>query len=248
MHEMRTPESGGRPDAPAAPSAASPARRAAFSGPVTERPDRHLALVAMMVGVGALLMWSQRPRRRAAKRRPDMPTLAAGRGLHVERTMTVQRSRDEVYRAWRDLEGLPRLLPDRLVSVTSLGPGRSRWRMTGPGGIAMTWEAELTADEPSRLLAWRSVPGADVDIAGSVRFGAAPGERGTEIKVIVAYSPPGGRLGGAAAAMFGQGGDRLVREALRRFKQLMETGEMTTAAPVPDAEAGIASPPLARSA
>jgi uncharacterized membrane protein len=218
-----------------------------LSETVTERPDRHLALVAMMVGAGALLMWSQRPRRRAAKRRPDMPTLAAGRGLHVERTMTIQRSTDEVYRAWSDLEGLRRLLPDRL-SVTSLGQGRSRWRMTGPGGIAMTWEAELTADEPSRLLAWRSVPGADVDIAGSVRFGAAPGGRGTEVKVIVAYSPPGGKLGAAAAAMLGQGGDRLLREALRRFKQLMETGEMTTAAPCPDAEAGVVSAPLARSA
>jgi uncharacterized membrane protein len=77
--------------------------------------------------------------------------------------------------------------------------------------------------------AWRSVPGASVDIAGSVRFLPAPGGRGTEIKVILTYAPPGGKLGAAAAALAGSGGDRLVREALRRFRQLVETGEIAHA-------------------
>ena len=158
-----------------------------------------------------------------------MPTLAGGRGLHVERTVTVQRSPDEAYRAWRDLESLPRLLPGYLVSVTPAERGRTRWVVAGPGGLRASWEAELTADEPGRLIAWRSVPGASVDIAGSVRFDPAPGGRGTEIKVILTYAPPGGKLGAAAAALAGGGGDRLVREALRRFKQLVETGEIADA-------------------
>ena len=101
--------------------------------------------------------------------------------------------------------------------------------MAGPGGLRASWEAELTADEPGRLIAWRSVPGASVDIAGSVRFDPAPGGRGTEIKVILTYAPPAGKLGAAAAALAGGGGDRLVREALRRFKQLVETGEIAEA-------------------
>jgi uncharacterized membrane protein len=100
----------------------------------------------------------------------------------------------------------------------------------GPGGLKASWEAELTADEPGRLLAWRSVSGSSVDIGGSVRFTPAPGGRGTEMKVILTYAPPAGKLGAASAALAGRGGDRLVREALRRFKQLLETGEAATAA------------------
>jgi uncharacterized membrane protein len=167
-----------------------------------------------------------------------MPTLARGRGVHVERTVTVQRSAEEVYLAWRDLESLPRLLPDYLISVTPSGGGQTRWVVAGPGGLRASWDAELTADEPARLIAWRSVPGASVDIAGSVRFEPAPAQRGTEVKVILTYAPPAGKLGAAAAALTGGSGDRLVREALRRFKQLLETGEIAEASmrrDVPDA-------------
>ena len=193
-------------------------------------PGRPATLLVALLGVGALWVWSRPRPARKAKRRPDMPTLAGGRGLHVERTVTVQRSPDEAYRAWRDLESLPRLLPGYLLSVTSSESRRTRWVVAGPGGLRASWEAELTADEPGRLIAWRSVPGASVDIAGSVRFDPAPGGRGTEIKVILTYAPPAGKLGAAAAALAGGGGDRLVREALRRFKQLVETGEIAEAA------------------
>ena len=150
-----------------------------------------------LLGVGALWVWSRPRQALKGKRRPDMPTLAGGRGLHVERTVTVQGSPDEAYRAWRDLESLPRLLPGYLLSVTSSEGGRTRWVVAGPGGLRASWEAELTADEPGRLIAWRSVPGASVDIAGSVRFDPAPGGRGTEIKVILTYAPPAGKLGAA---------------------------------------------------
>jgi uncharacterized membrane protein len=199
---------------------------AAQRGPA---PGPPAALLVLVLGVGTLWAWSRRRPAATAKRRPDMPTLAGGRGLHVERTVTVQRSPDEVYRAWRDLESLPRLLPGHLVSVTASGHERTRWVVAGPGGLRASWEAELTADEPGRLIAWRSMPGARVDIAGSVRFAPAPGQRGTEVKVILTYAPPGGKLGAAGAALGGGGGDRLVREALRRFKQLLETGEVAEA-------------------
>jgi uncharacterized membrane protein len=185
-----------------------------------------------IVAIGGAVLWLRgRPHSRPypSKRRADMPTLAGGRGSHVERTITVQRPPGEVYRTWRDLERLPRLLTSSLVSVTHSGPRRTRWVVTGPGGTQLAWEAELTADEPGRLLGWRSVGDSDVDIGGSVRFEPAPGGRGTEIKVILTYAPPGGKLGAAAAALIGQGGDRQVREALRRFKQLLEAGEIATA-------------------
>jgi uncharacterized membrane protein len=120
--------------------------------------------------------------------------------------------------------------------------------VAGPGGLRAIWEAELTADEPGRLIAWRSVPGSTVDIAGSVRFEPAPGQRGSEIKVILRYAPPGGKLGAAAAALGGGGGDRLVREALRRFKQLLETGEIAESAARGETESPSAAPRAARSA
>jgi uncharacterized membrane protein len=199
------------------------------SGRITRQASGPATLLVVLLGVGALWVWSRPRPPHTAKRRSDMPTLAGGRGLHVERTVTIQRSPDEVYRAWRDLESLPRLLPGYLVSVTEVAAGRTRWVVAGPGGLRASWEAELTADEPGRLIAWRSVPGASVDIGGSVRFEPAPGGRGSEVKVILTYAPPGGKLGAAAAALAGGGGDRLVREALRRFKQLVETGEIAEA-------------------
>jgi uncharacterized membrane protein len=204
--------------------------------------------MALAVGAGAVWMWSRAPVSRKIKRRPDMPTLAAGRGLHVERTVTVRRSVDEVYEAWRDLERLPRLLPESLVAVTPSGRGRSHWVVRGPGGVRLSWQAELTADEERRLLAWRSVPGSHVDIAGSVRFTSAPKHRGTEVKVILTYSPPGGKLGAAAATLFGRNADRQVREALRRFKQLMEAGEVAVGTPGRGSESRAATSPIRRSA
>jgi uncharacterized membrane protein len=195
----------------------------------------------MTVGVAVLWASSRASIRQREKRRPDMPTLAAGRGVHVERTVTVRAPAVAVYDEWRDLQRLPRLLPSHIVSVVPAGPGRTRWTIAGPAGVTARWDAELSADEPGRLLAWRSLSDGDVDIAGSVRFSPAPGERGTEVKVILTYAPPGGKVGAAAAALLGRGGDRLVREALRRFKQLVETGEITEAVSTVPADRAVRS-------
>jgi len=184
---------------------------------------------AMAVGVGIwMAARSHRSSRNADKRRPDMPALAAGRGTHVERSVTVMRPEDELYAEWRDLTHWPSLVPN-LQSVTLLDGNRSRWVAHGPGGVPVQWEAELVADEPNRLIGWRSVDDSDVDNAGSVRFTSVPGGRGTEVKVILTYAPPARGLGAAVARVFGKGGDREVREALRHFKQRMETHEVPIA-------------------
>lgn len=189
--------------------------------------------LAMLVGGAAWAIDRARQRRQVAKRRPDMPALAGGKGIQVERTVTILRSRDVLYGEWRDLERLPGLM-SHLVSVTPIGGDRSRWVARGPAGTQLTWEAEIVTDEPGHLIAWRSVGAADVENAGSVRFTPAPGDRGTEVKVILTYSPPAGRLGAAVAAMFGRSADQDVREDLRRFKQRMEAAEIATAVPRPD--------------
>jgi uncharacterized membrane protein len=184
-----------------------------------------VAALVVLIGASAWTISRTRQNPRADKRRPDMPTLAGGRGLRVERTVTIMRPAADLYAAWRDLRRLPEVMA-HLESVTPLEEGRSRWAVRGLADVALTWEAELIADEPGRLIAWRSVAGGDVDNAGSVRFTPAPGDRGTEVKVLLSYAPPAGRLGGAVAAVLGRGGDREVREDLRRFKQRMEADEV----------------------
>jgi uncharacterized membrane protein len=192
---------------------------------------------AVVVGVGTWM--ATRPERsmNPDKRRPDMPALAGGRGRHVERSVTVMRPAEELYAEWRDLTHWPSLVPN-LQSVTLLDGSRSRWVARGPGGVPVEWEAELVADEPNRLVAWRSVDEPDVENAGSVRFTPVPGDRGTEVKVILTYAPPAGRLGAAVASVFGKSADRQVREALRHFKQRMETHEVAVAHATDRADSG----------
>ena len=188
------------------------------------------ALTVVAVAAGAAWVVSRHPRwGHDGRRRIGMPALAAGRGARVERTVTILRSPEELYARWRDLAHLPELMA-HLELVTPLDERRSRWVARGPGGTRIAWEAEITADEPGRLIAWRSVEGADIENAGSVRFTAGPGGRGTEVKVLLSYELPAGRLGEAAVTLLGESGDQEVREDLRRFKQKMETGEMATAA------------------
>jgi uncharacterized membrane protein len=139
--------------------------------------------------------------------------------------MTILRSPAELYLEWRDLTHSPELVP-MLESVTLHDDRLSHWVARGPANTRIEWDAELVADEPGQLIAWRSVEGSDVSNAGSVHFETAPGGRGTEVRVALTYTPPAGRLGAAMATIFGKGADRQVREGLRRFKQRMETREI----------------------
>jgi uncharacterized membrane protein len=143
----------------------------------------------------------------------------------VERAVTVQRPIAEVFAFWRGYSNLPRFMR-HLTSVETLGEGRTRWTATGPAGVAVTWEAETTAERENEWIAWRSLPNSDVDNRGSVRFNEAPAGRGTEVHVHLAYRPPAGRLGRGIAWLFGKEPGQQMKDDLRRFKQLMETGEI----------------------
>jgi uncharacterized membrane protein len=151
----------------------------------------------------------------------------ARRMLLVQQTHTVGRSPEELYAAWRDLEGLPRFMR-HLESVTVLDDRRSRWVAKAPAGRHVEWEAEITEDEPGRRLAWHSVEGSEVAHAGSVRFDPAPGGRGTEVHVSLEYAPPGGELGAKLARFLIEEPEHQIKDDLRHFKQWMETGEVAT--------------------
>jgi uncharacterized membrane protein len=152
--------------------------------------------------------------------------LDAGRqGIEATGWITVNRPPAEVFAFWRDLENLPRFMA-HLHSVRSLDGGRSRWRAAGPPGVELVWEAEISDQRIDERIAWRSLEGATVANQGEVEFRPAPRQRGTEVRVRLRYDPPAGKLGASLAKLFGEAPDQQIRDDLRRFKQVLETGEV----------------------
>jgi len=148
--------------------------------------------------------------------------LARGEGIRVERSITVNRPQEEVYRFWRQLENLPRFM-DHLESVTVLDEERSHWVAKAPAGTKVEWDASIQDEIENELIDWQSLPGSDVDNAGSVHF--TPAGEGTEVRVVLSYDPPAGKVGAAVAKLLGEEPEQQVEEDLRRFKQVMEAVE-----------------------
>jgi len=145
----------------------------------------------------------------------------------VKRTIIIGRSPEELYRFWRNFENLPRLMPS-VESVRTLDGRRSHWIAKGPMGARVEWDSEVTSDSPNSALAWRSLPGSDMDMSGSIRFTSAPGGRGTLVELDMRYIPPACALGTALATLVGREPAQDICETLRRFKWLTETGEIPT--------------------
>ena len=156
-------------------------------------------------------------------------TLPYGYGIKLKKAVTVNCAADVLYNYWRNLKNVPTLFNDLLL-VAPADDCRSTWTLRAPGGIQLEWDAEITIDRPSEMIGWRSLDGADIDNAGYIRFESASGHRGTVVRVALQYNPPAGKLGAAVATLLGEKPSRLVEEALRKFKQLMEAGEIPTAA------------------
>ena len=172
-----------------------------------------------LVGVALGGAFYTRQRRRAGE------GSSGHRAVRVEQVATINRNIHDVYQFWRQFENFPRFMR-HLESVEQLDGRRSRWRAKGPAGMKVEWEADLLEDREDEWIAWRSLPGSQVENSGSVRFSPAPGARGTEVRVQLQYTPPGGTLGRGLAWLFGEEPDIQVKDDLRRFKQLMETGEI----------------------
>lgn len=147
--------------------------------------------------------------------------------IKVEKTMTINKSPEELYRFWHKFENLPRFMK-HLQSVTVYDQKRSHWVASAPMGNTVEWDAEIIDDRENKLIAWTSAEGADIDNSGFVRFQPAPAGRGTEVKVAIEYNPPGGTIGAAIAKLFGEEPEQQIGDDLRRFKQLMEAGEIST--------------------
>jgi uncharacterized membrane protein len=150
-----------------------------------------------------------------------------GRGIRVEQSVTIGMPPDEIYSFFRNFENLPRFL-SHLKSVTVLDETRSHWVAKGPVGSDAEWDAEIINEIPNELIGWRSVDGSRVDNAGSIHFKPLPGGRGTDVRVLLRYDPPGGLLGAVAAKVFGEDPGYQIKEDLRALKMLLEAGEVAT--------------------
>ncbi|MDX2099107.1 MAG: SRPBCC family protein [Leptolyngbyaceae cyanobacterium bins.59] len=147
--------------------------------------------------------------------------------IRVEKSATINKPADELYRYWHNFENLPTFMK-HLQAVTVLDDRRSHWVANAPLGMKVEWDAEIINDQENNLIAWASVEGADVDNSGFVRFQPAPHNRGTEVKVVLEYNIPGGAVTAAVAKLFGEEPEQQIGDDLRRFKQLMEAGEIAT--------------------
>ena len=172
------------------------------------------ALVVGILAIDAAALVAARAAQRARSRHAD----------RVVRSVTVRRPVDELYGFWRDLENLPQVMP-HLESVRATSSTTSHWVARAPFGATVEWDAEIVTDIPNERISWRSVADADVEHAGEVRFVPAPADRGTEIHFELTYRPPGGPLGRTVAKLSGEEPGQQIADALRRFKQVMETGE-----------------------
>jgi uncharacterized membrane protein len=151
--------------------------------------------------------------------------LGGSSGVHVDESVTVNRPVAEVYRFWRNFENLPNFM-NHLESVSQRDAGISHWVAKGPAGTTVEWDARIINEVDNKVIGWQSIEGATISTAGSVNFAETP--RGTEVRVHLQYNPPAGKIGAAVAWLLGEEPSLQIREDLRRFKQLMETGEIPT--------------------
>ncbi|HEV7869179.1 MAG TPA: SRPBCC family protein [Chthoniobacteraceae bacterium] len=150
----------------------------------------------------------------------DAAGVPGNKGIKVVRTVTINRPRPEVYQFWRKLENLPAFM-NHVERVETFDERRSHWKVKGPAGSSVEWDAEIINEHENELLAWQSLPGAEVQNAGSVWFEDAAGG-GTRVKVALEFNPPGGAAGALVAKLFGEAPEQQMDEDLGKLKQHLE--------------------------
>jgi uncharacterized membrane protein len=211
---------------------------------MTQESERKGGLAGAAAGLGVTLgavalgaLMSKRSSRsgHATGNRDDAPGYTArgssfGKYDVVGRTVTVRKPKSELFAFWRDFSNLPQVMENVDSIRTKDGTtGRAVWTIKAPVGRTVEVETEIV-EEADTLIAWRSVEGSDIDTEGRVSFEDAPGDRGTRVTLIISYKPPGGEIGRTIAKAFLREPAVQARHDLKRFKMLMETGEIATSA------------------
>jgi uncharacterized membrane protein len=202
----------------------------AFRNKKSDR-TRLTAATASVAGIAALdlytaLRMSRKPQPQQHEEKP----------MEAKAAITVREPLAQVFAAWENFENFP-LFMNHLEAVEETGNRRSRWKAKAVGSTTVEWEAEVITLTPNEVIEWRSVGGSSVENSGVVRFKPAPGNRGTELHVEIEYDTPGGKLGDVLGKLFGGDATQKVKDDLRRFKQLMETGEIARSESTPEGTA-----------
>jgi uncharacterized membrane protein len=185
------------------------------------RTAKHALLTGGVVLIGAGLAYA------ATKALLKSEDSTVARDVHIETSIAIEKTPQELYAFWRDFTNLP-LFMRNLRSVVVLDATRSHWVAAGPAGTQVEWDAEIFNEIENELIAWRSLENADVVNAGSVRFQKGPTGHGTFVRVTMNYNPPAGKVGAGLTELLGAQPAHLIKEDLRRLKQLAEAGEIAT--------------------
>lgn len=178
------------------------------------------ALVAGITVLDLLAASDRQQRTQAAP--PSVPG-----AIHVRKSLLINCSPEACYRFWRDFGNFPNFM-QHVDEVQMIDATRSRWKVRAPFGRHVEWTAELSSDVPSQQLGWRTLQDAEIQHAGVVHFAPGIGGRGTRVQVDFSYVAPLGKAGARLAQLFGEEPSQQVAEDLRRFKQLIESGEIPT--------------------
>lgn len=191
-------------------------------------------IVGLGLTVGSLAI-AGLARRHSSGSRDSAPGYTARRGFGEfdvsGRTVTIRKPKGELFEFWRDFTNLVPVM-ENVESIEMLDPksGHAAWTIKAPLGRTVRVETTIVSEEQDELIAWRSVDGSEIETEGRVMFKDAPGDRGTQVTLIVAYKPPAGAAGKAVAKLFMREPEIQARHDLKRFKMLMETGEIATSA------------------
>jgi len=183
-------------------------------------PKRLMLAATTVLGVSAVDIY-------AAGRQTGNAFASASATESIGVSIAINSSPQKLYEFWRDFTNFPRFI-QHLHAVTGSGEQRSHWIVRGPSNSKLEWDSEIVEDQPHRLIAWRTLPGSELPHHGKVTFQALEGDRGTLVHVQMHYGLPGGALGAALARVLGRDPKGLIKQDLRRLKQLLETGEIAT--------------------
>ena len=177
------------------------------------------ALVAGLTALDSLAAYDSRRQRSVRREAPGV--------IRIHKSLHIQRPAEACYRFWRNFENFPQFM-QHVEAVQVVDATRTHWRVRAPLGQHVEWTAELFSDIPSQQLAWRTLEGSNVEHTGVVRFLPSPNDKSTRLDIEMSYHARFGKAGVMLAKLFGEEPSQQMDDDLRRFKQLIETGEIAT--------------------
>ena len=186
-----------------------------------------VASIAAAAGSFLLTRSSRRPEIETDAPHWTLDKKAQGERAVFGKSLLVGRPRAELFAFWKNFENFPRFM-EHVERVEPLGDGRSRWFIKAPAGTDVTLVNRISEIRDGEYISWQSDEESEIANSGKVQFEDAPTGRGTYVSLIIGYDPPGGTLGRLFAKIMQREPKIQARRDLRRFKQLMENGEVAT--------------------